>query len=394
MQADLENISFPALIGDIGGTNARFALIADSEAAVEQLPTVHTADHATIDDAIRSAVLERTTLRPRTAILALAGPIAGDRVPLTNCDWVVEPRRLIDGLGLSEVILLNDFEALSLSLPGLGPDDVAPIGDGGHAPHRARVVVGPGTGLGAGALVHARGAWIPVPGEGGHIDLAPMTAHDMALWPHLEHQDGRISGETLLSGGGMVRLYQGICRRDGVAARFATPADITTAGVAGAAPGAAAPIARVGPDVGRLARHLARVLAPRWGGGRGRRGRRGARPAPPPPRRPPPAPDPVAAETIALFATYLGRLAGNLALVFAAYGGVYLAGGISARIAPALKTGAFREAFVDKYPHRRMLERMATAIITKPYAALAGITDFARSPRRFGVELGGRWWRE
>ena len=338
MQADLENISFPALIGDIGGTNARFALIADAEAAVEQLPTVHTADHATIDAAIRSAVLERTTLRPQTAILALAGPIAGDRVPLTNCDWVVEPRRLIDGLGLSEVILLNDFEALSLSLPGLGPDDVDPIGDGGYAPHGARVVVGPGTGLGAGALVHARGAWIPVPGEGGHIDLAPMTAHDMALWPHLEHQDGRISGETLLSGGGMVRLYQGICRRDGVAARFATPADITTAGVAGA--------------------------------------------------------DPVAAETIALFATYLGRLAGNLALVFAAYGGVYLAGGISARIAPALKTGAFREAFVDKYPHRRMLERMATAIITKPYAALAGITDFARSPRRFGVELGGRWWRE
>jgi glucokinase len=337
MQATLEQVSFPALIGDIGGTNARFALIASAEAPVEHLPTVQTADHATIDDAIRAAVLTRTTLRPKTAILALAGPIAGERVPLTNSDWVVVPRTLIDDLGFAEVILLNDFEALSLCLPGLGTGDVEPIGDGGVAAFGARVVVGPGTGLGAGALVHARGMWIPVPGEGGHIDLAPMTEEDMRLWPHLEHQDGRVSGETLLSGGGMMRLYEGLCRRDGVAPKHRTPADITTAGNAGS--------------------------------------------------------DRLAAETIALFALYLGRHAGNLALVFSAYGGVYLAGGITARIAPALRTGAFREAFVNKYPHRHMLERMATAIITKPHAALAGITDFARAPRRFGVELGERWWR-
>ena len=337
MQAELEQISFPALIGDIGGTNARFALIADAGAAVEHLPTLHTADHATIDDAIRATVFDHTTLRPKTAILALAGPIAGDEVPLTNCDWVVAPKRLIGELGFSDVILLNDFEALSLCLPGLADDDVDPIGGGEHVPLGARVVVGPGTGLGAGALIHARGAWIPVPGEGGHIDLAPMTAGDMALWPHLEHQDGRISGETLLSGSGMVRLYRGLARRDGIAERFATPADITTAGLAGT--------------------------------------------------------DPTAQETVALFAIYLGRLAGNLALVFAATGGVYLAGGISTKIAPALKTGAFREAFVNKYPHRHHLEQMATAIITKPYAALAGIADFARAPRRFGAQLGGRWWR-
>ena len=94
-----------------------------------------------------------------------------------------------------------------------------------------------------------------------------------------------------------------------------------------------------------------------------------------------------------LFATYLGRFAGDLALVFVALGGVYLAGGISGQIAPALKTGAFREAFVDKYPHRGLLERISTAIIAKPDAALAGIAAFARAPARFGVELAGRRWR-
>ncbi|HMN86312.1 MAG TPA: glucokinase [Bauldia sp.] len=338
MQADnLDRVQFPALIGDIGGTNARFALIAAADAPVVHLPTVHTANHATIDDAIRATVLADGALRPKTAILALAGPIAGEEVPLTNCDWVVVPRRLISALGFAEVILLNDFEALSLCLPGLGPGDVEQIGGGAMAPDRARVVVGPGTGLGAAALVHSRGSWIPIPGEGGHIDLAPMTDADMALWPHLEHQDGRIAGETILCGSGMMRLYRGICARDGVATVHGSPAEVTAAATDGS--------------------------------------------------------DPRAAETVALFTVYLGRLAGNLALVFSAYGGVYLAGGITEKIAPALRRGAFREAFDNKYPHRRMMERMATAIITRPYAALAGIADFARAPERFGVEMGSRWWR-
>ena len=100
-----------------------------------------------------------------------------------------------------------------------------------------------------------------------------------------------------------------------------------------------------------------------------------------------------AAEALTLFATYLGRFAGDLALVFTARGGVYLAGGVTLKIAAALKSGEFREAFVAKEPHRKLLERIATAIIVKPDAALAGIADFARQPGRFGVELSGRhWW--
>ncbi len=331
------DIRFPVLIGDIGGTNARFGMIADRDAPMQRFADVQTADHATVADAIEAAVLGHTELRPKTSILALAGPIAGEQIRLTNCDWIFEPAELIPRFGLSSMILLNDFEALSLCLPGLGPDDVDAIGGGRSVPERPRVVVGPGTGLGAGALIHARGTWIPVPGEGGHIDLGPVTEHDFALWPHLEKSFGRFSAETLLCGPGLMRVYRGVASFMGQPAVHDTPAEVTAAGLADE--------------------------------------------------------DPVSAAALEFFVTHLGRFAGDLAVVFVATGGVYLAGGISARIAPALKSGRFREAFVAKDPHRHIMEEMMTAIITRPDAALAGIADFAREPERFGVELAGKSWQ-
>ena len=147
----------------------------------------------------------------------------------------------------------------------------------------ARVVLGPGTGLGAGALIPARGMWVPVPGEGGHIDLSPVSERDFAIWPNVERTGGRIGAETLLCGSGMVRLYRAVCASDGVQPEFATPKEVTEAGLSGASQ--------------------------------------------------------QAAETLSLFATHLGRVAGNLALVFMPTGGVFLAGGISAKIAPVLKSG-------------------------------------------------------
>ncbi len=328
--------AFPAIIGDIGGTNARFAVVPDAQSAVIRFPDAHTAADATIDDAIERA-LAGTGIRPRSALIAIAGPITGDKVPLTNVDWVVEPKRLISRFDLASVVMLNDFEALSLSLPDLGPGDVDPIGGGTAQPTGARVVVGPGTGLGAGALIHAGGTWVPVPGEGGHIDFGPMSERDAAIWPHLDNPLSRVSGETILCGPGLVRLYAAIAATDGVPARFATPAEITGAALAGS--------------------------------------------------------DPVAVEAVSLFAAYLGRLAGDLALVFVPRGGVYLGGGLSARIAKVLHSGGFRAAFIDKPPHNRLMDSLATAIITKGDAALAGIAAFVRAPSRFGVELSGRHWQ-
>ena len=100
-----------------------------------------------------------------------------------------------------------------------------------------------------------------------------------------------------------------------------------------------------------------------------------------------------AVETLELFTTYLGQLAGNLAVVFMAFGGVYLGGGIATKIAPALKSGAFRQAFVNKAPHQKLLEEMATAIVTNTNAAIVGMAAMARAPERFAVDLAGRRWR-
>lgn len=333
-------VPFPTLIGDIGGTNARFALVRDGDQPVERFPNAHTADFATIDDAIAFSMSQGA--RPRSAVLALAGPVQGDKVPLTNCPWVVEPKRMIERFGLDEVILLNDFEALSLSLPALGDEDLVRVGGGEAVANAAQVVVGPGTGLGAAALIHARGTWFPVPGEGGHIDLAPVTARDFEIWPHIDEPFGqgihrRIAGETLLCGAGLVRLYRAILAADGKTGAFDNPSEITAAAMDGS--------------------------------------------------------DADAREALSLFCVHLGRLAGNLALSFMARGGVFLAGGIAAKIAPFIATSGFREAFIDKAPHQAMMDKMPTSVIVHPAPALAGIAAYARHPETFGVVTDGRHWR-
>lgn len=332
-------VPFPTLIGDIGGTNARFAIVPDGTGPMVRFPYAHTADYATIDDAIAATVLP--TARPRSAVLAVAGPVQGDTVPLTNCPWIVEPKRMIERLGLDEVILLNDFEALSLSLPALGDEDLVRVGGGEAVENAAQVVVGPGTGLGAAALIHARGTWFPVPGEGGHVDLAPVTERDFAIWPHIDEPFGsgpyrRISGETLLCGAGLVRLYRAIVAADGGKPRFDDPSEITAAATERS--------------------------------------------------------DGAAEEALSLFCVHLGRLAGNLALALMARGGVFLAGGIAAKIAPFIETSGFRAAFVDKAPHQALMERMPTSVIVHPAPALAGIAAYARHPETFGVVTEGRHW--
>jgi len=335
-------VPFPTLIGDIGGTNARFALVPDETGRVIRFPTVLTADFATIDDAIAAVLPPDVT--PHSAVLALAGPIQGDRVPLTNCHWVVEPKRMIARFGIDEVILLNDFEALSLSLPALAGDDLVSIGSGAPLANAAQVVVGPGTGLGAAALIHANGAWLPVPGEGGHIDLAPVSARDFEIWPHIErpHQQtdpfARIEGETLLCGSGLLRLYRAVASANGVAPRFDDPSGITAAAIERS--------------------------------------------------------DAVAEEALELFCVHLGRLAGNLALIFMARGGVFLAGGIAAKIAPFLQQSGFRAAFIDKVPHGALMDRMPTSVVVHPEPALAGITAYARHPDLFGIVTEGRRWHK
>ena len=180
-----------------------------------EFPNVRTADFATIDDAIRVAIIEATTVRPRSTVLAVAGPVDGDEIPLTNCPWVVRPRGMRATTGISEVVVLNDFEAQALAVVALGEEHMEKIGQGTPEAGASRVVLGPGTGLGVAGLIRACGRWIPVPGEGGHMDIGPRTPRDFEIFPHLETIEGRISGEQILCGRGLVNMYRAVARADG-----------------------------------------------------------------------------------------------------------------------------------------------------------------------------------
>jgi glucokinase len=138
------SIAFPILIGDIGGTNARFAILTDANAEPKEFPILATADFPTIDEAIQTGVLDRTSLQPRSAILAVAGPIKGDEIDLTNCDWVIQPKVMIRELGFENVTVINDFEAQGLAAASLGPEYLEKIGGGEIRPSTSRVVVGAG----------------------------------------------------------------------------------------------------------------------------------------------------------------------------------------------------------------------------------------------------------
>lgn len=330
-------LPFPVLMGDIGGTNARFSIQADAHSAAKTFPSMHAADYATIDDAIRQGVLEASTVKPRSAILAVAGPINGDEIPLTNSDWVVRPKTMISDLGMEDVLIINDFEAQALAISNMSDDGRELIGSARDGLIASRAVLGPGTGLGVAGLIHAQHTWIPAPGEGGHIDIGPRSKRDLQIWPHLIAIEGRISAEQIICGRGLQNIYQALCHVEGVEPTLKEPADITVAGLAGT--------------------------------------------------------DRLADETLTLFVTYLGRLAGDIALLFMARGGVYLSGGISQKIIPALKKPEFRAAFEDKAPHSAMMRSIPTYVVTHPLAALEGLSSYARMPQKFGLATEGRRWR-
>lgn len=330
-------LSFPVLIADIGGTNARFAIVQDSYAEPKRFPSIRTADYATLDEAIQTEVLDRTSIVPKGAVLAVAGPTDGDEIDLTNCDWIVRPKQMLAKLGFEDVIVLNDYEAQALAVVALGQDHLKPIGGGTRLADANRVVIGPGTGLGVAGIVHGANTWIPVPGEGGHVDLGPRTDRDYEIFPHLDKIGGRVSGEQVLCGRGLVNLYKAICKADGVNPAHGRPEEVTAAAIAGN--------------------------------------------------------DPVSTEAIELFIEYLARVAGDMALVFMARGGIYLSGGITLKIATLIDPERFRAAFDNKAPHGELMRATPVYMITHDQAPLEGLAAYARTPTRFGVDISNRRWR-
>lgn len=331
-------LPFPILIADIGGTNARFSILVDAFAEPKTFEPIKAALFDTINDAIQNHVLDQTSVIPRSAVLAVAGPIDGDEIDLTNSQWIVRPVEMMDELGFEHIVVLNDYEAQALAVVALEDEHLEKIGSGERDDDANRIVIGPGTGLGVAGLVHAANTWIPVAGEGGHVDLGPQTARDLEIFPHLERIGGRVSGEQVLCGTGLVNLYRAVAFANGHEPMLADPSEVTSAAQKGS--------------------------------------------------------DGDAVEAMTLFAEYLGRVAGDLGLVFMARGGVYLSGGITQKILPFFDRAAFRKAFDNKAPHGDLMRDMPTFAVTHEFAPLEGLAAYARTPQRFGVALDGRYWHK
>ena len=335
--AGTPDIQFPVLIGDIGGTNARFQVIERPNGRVIEFEPVRTADFASLEQSVRESVLSATDIEPKSAIIAAAGPITPQGLNLTNCHWNIVPDDFLQVGSIRRLVLMNDFEAQALALPCLEGKDGVALGSGEVRSDHTKAVLGPGTGLGVGLLVRAGGKWIPVAGEGGHVDLGPRSAREVQIWQHLEAIGGRISAEQAVCGNGLVNLYRACCAVEKKKPSFRTPADISVAAME--------------------------------------------------------SDDPQAREALSLFCTTLGRVAGDLALTSMAKGGVYIGGGIAQKILPFLEASDFRSSFEDKAPHEQVMSSISTFIITHPLPALLGLAAFANAPETYLVDLSYRNWQ-
>ncbi|MFZ1815527.1 MAG: glucokinase [Rhizobiaceae bacterium] len=324
------DFEFPVLVGDIGGTNARFAIVKDAKSPAIPLDPVRLADFPSIEVALRDAVISRTSLVPRTMMLAIATPLVGSTYRLTNADWVIDPAAMIAAFALERLVLMNDFAAQGLAATALKGEHLAAIGRGRALDNHARVAIGPGTGLGIALILPVNGKWAVIPGEGGHIDLGPRTAEEVSIWEHLKKENGRMSAENALSGRGLENLYQAIVAWHGGTQTSLAASEISARALSGN--------------------------------------------------------DPAAREAAELFLTLLARVAGDMALLTLAHGGIYIAGGIASKMLPMIDHARFRANFEDKAPHQAILKSIPINIITHPTAALEGLAAFVRDPDLFSLE--------
>jgi glucokinase len=314
------------LIGDIGGTNARFALAHPADAGFTEELTLSCADFETADEAIAAYLARAGASEPDVICLACAGPVLDGRVNVINNHWEIDSRDLVRRYPMVSVRLLNDFEAIAYSIPLLTEADLMSIGVAPVALQENAdftiAVIGPGTGLGIGGLLSRGGGFYPVVGEGGHAGFAPQAPAQQQVLRQLRKDFERVSNERLISGPGLENIYRALSSERG------KPETITAAEI------------------------FSRVLARQ---------------------------DAVASDAVQLFFEALGQVAGDLVLTLGAYDGVFLAGGILKRYPDLLKASDFRAGFEAKGRHRGIMERVPISLVLHPQPGLLGAGLCART---------------
>jgi glucokinase len=192
-----------SLVADIGGTNARFALVADATSTAIEPRNLRCAEYATIADAAL-AYLDQVALgKPYQAAISIASPVTGDAIDMTNHSWSFSVSETRAALGLRHLKVLNDYTALALALPGLRDDQRLQVGEGQGLAGHPIAVLGPGTGLGVSGVVPSGNHWLPLEGEGGHVSYGPLNAREQAIFEIMRERLEHVSAESLVSGRGL-----------------------------------------------------------------------------------------------------------------------------------------------------------------------------------------------
>jgi glucokinase len=315
----------PRLLADIGGTNARFALEL-GPGRIELIDVLSCAAYPTLGDAMRAylaspAVADSVQAPVRHAAIAIANPVVGDLVRMTNHHWEFSTEALRREMGFDIFVVVNDFSALAMSLPHLGAHDKQQVGGGAPVADVPIGLVGAGTGLGVSGLIPGEGegaGWTALRSEGGHVTFSPANELEVAIlqfaWREFEH----VSAERLLSGAGVELIYRALAHHQG--------REVEALGA---------------PEISR------RALAGECGS---------------------------CDQVVEIFCGMLGTVAGNLAITLGAQGGVYIGGGIVPRLGERFARSAFRARFEQKGRFAAYLAEVPTYVITAEYPAFLGVS--------------------
>jgi glucokinase len=297
------------LAGDVGGTKTLLAL-AEVSAGIVRKECYATTDFPSLEEMVR-CFLGSCAQRPAAACFGVAGPVVGDCAYLTNVGWHLSASALAQELAIPRLSLINDFVAIAYGVLSLPPQDLLCLQAGQPIPQAPIAVLGAGTGMGQAYLTWGTQGYQVHPSEGGHVDFAPRNATELAVWQTLWQKYGRVSVEQIVSGQGIVHIYQAL------GGSAMEPAQIAKAAETGS--------------------------------------------------------DPIAVQTMELFASAYGAEAGNLALKLLPYGGLYVAGGIAPQILPWLTTGdRFLQAMHHKGKASKLLQNIPTYIVLNREVGLLG----------------------
>lgn len=308
-------VGYPRLVADIGGTNARFALEVAHQ-SFEHIEVLPCNDYDTIVDAVKEFLKRAGNPEVKHASVAIANPVVGDWLQMTNHHWAFSIETTRQALKLDTLLFINDFTAQALAITKAQPEELVQVGGFQAIENAPKAVIGPGTGLGVSGLIPSPSGYVALAGEGGHNSFPPFDDTEVMIWQYAKRKFGHVSSERFLSGAGLVLIYEALAEREGVKRQKMTPAEISERALSGTSP-------------------LCRL-------------------------------------TLDIFSAMLGTVASNLALTLGARGGVYLCGGIIPRFIDYFKRSPFRSRFENKGRFDAYLAAIPVYVVLSKYPGITG----------------------